>query len=332
MWWGAVFGLFPNQSRVKLSLCIERYFSLFEPLHLLFNKSYEGRLATMNQKHEIQNRKYIDSISRSLLFGIISVFCLTLPLGAAITPTGDVEPVGTWTSSTTGYIGNTSDGSLLVDAGSVLQSGYTYFGYNDGVTGAATVTGTNSKWNNTNSSLIVGYNGTGTLRIEAGGQVSSSGVNLGVSSGSYGSATVTGAKSRLNDTYLYIGGSGSGTLRIEVGGQVSGSDSYLGYSSGSTGTATVTGTGSKWTNSGSLYVGKSGTGSLTVDDGGVVTTGTLYASLTNLYGNGTITATNGAVLDADLRFDAAHPSQATLVFGSGGTLTVTAGGGVLAAR
>ena len=43
----------------------------------------------------------------------------------------------------------------------------------------------------------------------------------------------------------------------------------------------------------------SGSGTLTVANGGSVTAKTLYASLSDLFGNGVIT-TNGAVLDADL--------------------------------
>ena len=60
-----------------------------------------------------------------------------------------------------------------------------------------------------------------------------------------------------------------------------------------------------------------------------MTVGTLYASLEDLRGDGTIEATEGAVLDADLRFDASHETQTVLSFGSGGTLTVTPAGGGL---
>ncbi len=66
-------------------------------------------------------------------------------------------------------------------------------------------------------------------------------------------------------------------------------------------------------------------------DGGEVVTGELFASLGNLLGNGTITATKGAVLDAPLRFDAITGNQVSVPFGSGGTLTVCAEGGVLGA-
>ena len=86
----------------------------------------------------------------------------------------------------------------------------------------------------------------------------------------------------------------------------------------------------KWTNSDSLYVGNYGSGTLTVADGGVITAGTLFASLGDLFGNGTIT-TKGAVLDTDLVFDSTHGLQQTFAFGTGGTLTLNLdGSGALA--
>lgn len=170
----------------------------------------------------------------------------------------------------------------------------------------------------------IGYSGKGAMIVRSGGQASGFTGYLGYNSGSTGAATVTGAGSKwTNSLYLYAGYSGNGTLNVEAGGQVSDNNGYLGYNSGSTGAATVTGTGSTWNNSNALYVGRNGSGTLTVADGGLVTTGTLYASRSSLLGNGTITATQGAVLDTDLVFDAAHGTTQTLVFGTGGTLNLT---------
>ena len=92
---------------------------------------------------------------------------------------------------------------------------------------------------------------------------------------------------------MYVGQYGSGTLRVEAGGQVGSGYGYLGYYMRSTGEATIRGTDSKWTNINDLYVGRDGSGTLTVADGGQVTAGTLWASLDNLHGDGTITATQG---------------------------------------
>jgi T5SS/PEP-CTERM-associated repeat protein len=242
------------------------------------------------------------------------------PTQAAIIWSGDVpSDPSTWTSTIDGYIGVSSPGMVSVDGGSSLASSKGYLGYNSGSTGTATITGTGSKWINT-SELYVGSYGSGSLTIEAGGQVSSLRGYLGDKSDSTGTATVTGTGSKwTNSSDLYIGRYGSGALTVEAGGQVSNTNGYLGYYSGRTGTATVTGTGSKWTNSGDLHVGYNGSGALTVTDGGVVTARTLYALLSDLKGNGVITA-KGAVLDIDFVFDATHGLQLNIPFGLGGKI------------
>ncbi|MCC6125757.1 MAG: PEP-CTERM sorting domain-containing protein [Pirellulales bacterium] len=249
------------------------------------------------------------------------------PVQAAIIWSGNVSPSNpaTWTSSIDGYIGVSSPGMVSVDGGSSLASSRGYLGYNSSSTGTATVTGAGSKWTNSGY-LYVGNSGSGALNVETGGQVSSFSGYLGYNSGSTGTATVTGAGSTwTNSKDLYAGNSGSGVLTIAAGGQVSNANGYLGYNSGSTGTATVTGAGSKWTNSGDFYVGNSGSGTLTVADGGVVATGTLYASLSNLKGNGVISA-KGAVLDIDFVFDNTHGLQVTIPFGSGGSINMAVNG------
>ena len=155
---------------------------------------------------------------------------------------------------------------------------------------------------------------------------------LAIAPGASGTATITGIGSTwINIGQLVVGNSGSGTLTIEAGGQVSSGFGSLGEVGNSTGTATVTGAGSKWTNSSVLYVGRTGSGTLTVSDGGEVVTGTLFASLDSLLGNGLITVTEGAVLDANLAFDVAHRNQFGISFGSGGMLTIQSAGGDLGA-
>jgi len=271
--------------------------------------------------------------SCALVFGQLLV-CSSLP--AAIVQTGDVVPdANSWFSFTTGYIGRTSDGSVLVDGGSELTSREAILGRDAGATGTATVIGTDSRWTNIGSSsfgdgnLFVGNNGNGILSIEVGGEVNNNNSYLGRNANSTGSAIVTGPGSRWTNNYwLYVGNFGTGTLTVSDGGEVTNAIGLLGNYAGSVGTATVTGTGSKWHN-GELHVGRDGSGTLTVSDGGEVVAGRLYASLSNLLGDGTITATNGGVLDAELVFDAIQVNQTTVPFGAGGTLTIQTNGGVL---
>jgi len=142
-----------------------------------------------------------------------------------------------------------------------------------------------------------------------------------------GEVRTVGSSKWINADNLWVASHGSGALTIEEGGEVSNATGYLGYGSGSQGMITVTGGGSKWTNAEDLYVGYEGTGSLAVIDGGAVDVGrTLWASMGDLSGDGTITVGKGAVLDADLVFDAAHGNQQTLAFGTGGQLHLTIDG------
>jgi fibronectin-binding autotransporter adhesin len=222
-------------------------------------------------------------------------------------------------------------GSLTISEGVAVSGTAGYLGHNAGSTGTATITDPGSRWAISHS-FLVGYSGSGALQVKAGGQVSNIYGYLGFADGSMGTATITGAGSKwANSDELYVGRAGSGSLHVEAGGQVNNTTGYLGYNAGTTGSATITGPGSKWTNVTELYVGRDGSGSLTVEDGGHVSAGTLYASLGDLHGDGTIESTRGAVLDADLQFNAASPVQAAVGFGAGGILTVTAAGGSLGA-
>jgi T5SS/PEP-CTERM-associated repeat protein len=217
----------------------------------------------------------IPALNRVVALLLICLVTVASPLPAALTSSGNVEPsdLSLWHSNTHGYIGKTSDGSVLVDNGSSLVSNHGTLGYQLGAVGTATINGLGSKWTMANS-LDVGRYGTGVLNIKAGGQV--------------------------NNRFSYVG-------------------RYV----GSSGAATVTGAGSKWTNTTILYIGFEGDGRLTVEDGGEVSTSTLFASLSDLYGDGSITAENGAVLDSDLVFDVSHGLQQNFAFGSAGQLSLS---------
>ena len=139
-------------------------------------------------------------------------------------------------------------------------------------------------------------------------------------------AAVTKTGVTHTDSNFYAGyyPNSVGTLTIDASDSnnaFSDSNGYLGYAGNSTGSAFITGTNSKWTNTYGLYVGYNGAGTLNVSDGGLVTAQTLYANLTNLHGNGTISA-NGAILDGDIIFDKTHGTTQTMAFGSGGSLNL----------
>ncbi len=174
--------------------------------------------------------------------------------------------------------------------------------------------------------LGAGHKGTGSMTIADGITAASTQGHLGYQVGSNGTATVTGNGSAWNNSdALYVGNAGTGTLNVTAGGAVSNTIGYIGNSTGSSGAVVVDGNGSTWTNSAELYVGNNGTGSLTVQNGGSVSARTLFASLSDLHGNGTISA-NGAVLDANLQLDATHGVNQTVAFGSGGSLNLNVDG------
>lgn len=119
-------------------------------------------------------------------------------------------------------------------------------------------------------------------------------------------------------TDVYIGSTVAGTLTVDTGSQLASQHTYLGYLTTAMGEATITGFGAQWTTE-SLLVGFHGGGRWTLEDRGEVDAGSLWASLHDLHGDGTINA-SGAVLDADLRFEATMGKTQMLPIGSGGTL------------
>ena len=164
-----------------------------------------------------------------------------------------------------------------------------YLGYYAGSTGTAIVTGSGSKWTNSNE-LYVGKSGSGSLTIADGGQISNTSYcYLGYDSDSSGTATITGSGSTwTNSGLFYIGYYGKGIMTIEAGGQVNNTNGCsLGADSGSVGMVTVTGNGSTWTNTGRIGIGN---GALTIEAGGKVS-----ASGCSI-GNGSVKVTDPAQL------------------------------------
>ena len=154
----------------------------------------------------------------------------------------------------------------------------------------------------------------------------------------------------INNGDLYAGywGAAGGTLSITGGGSVSNNYGYIGHA-GSTGTVTVDGAASSWVNRYDLCVGddtdgNGGVGTLAIThgaavsvggatyvgwgngstggiqfgaNGGTLTTQSLWASPSQLTGNGTIN-TQGLVSDVNLVFDSTASLSQTLTFNGPG--------------
>lgn len=211
-------------------------------------------------------------------------------------------------------------GSLTISEGRVVISSTGILGEHIGSAGTATVTGTGSKWINTND-LFIGLSGNGTLIIADGGSVNNSVGYIGFSSGSTGTVSVDGLGSMwTNSGNLYVGDQRAGSLAITNGGLVSNTVGYVGRSGHSTGTVTVEGIGSAWTNSGGLFVGVMGDGTLLITNGGAVSNS--WAAI------GDFSSSTGAVTVDGL--GSRWTNSSSLCVGSSGTgsLLITNGGAV----
>ena len=129
------------------------------------------------------------------------------------------------------------------------------------------------------TAVLVGSAGAGTLTLQGGGTATASGeLVLGTSSTSTGTLNITDFGSKWNGTgKVSVGENGAGFLSVRNGGAlVTGADaSGLSGSIGtqSTGTGTVTLQGGDWKANGTLQIGAAGSGTLQLLQAGTVESG-----------------------------------------------------------
>jgi T5SS/PEP-CTERM-associated repeat protein len=270
------------------------------------------------------------------LSSAVAIICtlLSTPASAAVITTGDVTPDPTTTTINDDlYVGDTADGTMTIDTASSVDIWEAYVGYATGVTGTITVDGPGSIWNNI-FKMYLGFDGTGTLKIQNGGTVANDLYSyLGYNSGSSGTATVTGPGSNwTNSDNLYVGHSGTGTLNIQNGGTVTNTIGYIGgilplgpFNLG-VGTVTVAGAGSIWTNSDSLRIGDAGNGTLNFQSGGEVSNSTGYLGYYLGYYLGSTAAATvtgaGSMWNISGDLSVGIDGTATLDIENGGAVTV----------
>lgn len=239
-----------------------------------------------------------------------------LYLGSASTGFGSYDLSGTGTLSVDNItVGNDGEGEMTISSGGTASSNiFGYIGRNNNSTGTVTVTGAGSSLF-ASSLLYVGYDGTGILNIENGGEATR--VTLGTGVNGHGTVTVSGAGSSLNQSST-VGGAGTGILNINSGGTASGFSAHLGSSSTGHGTATVDGIGSNWTLTEDMVVGNAGTGILNITNGG---------SVTNVDGYiGDSVGSNGTVLVSGI--GSSWNNSGTVSIGNTGILNIENGGSV----
>lgn len=218
-------------------------------------------------------------------------------------------------------------------------------------TGTVTVSGEGSLLEVTGiETLYVGYSGTGTLNVEAGGDVATTSAVVGGAPGSVGTIEVTGAGSELwVQEEIEVGAWGTGDLIVSDGGTVSTLDLYVGGFDATdvsdlpqavlddfgdalgTGTVTVTGADSLLDVSfGEAYIGNYGTGFADVNDGGtVITAQTALGVAPGSYGEVTVDGVGSSwqvSINPDFEFDTGLYSGVMVVGGYGeGLFTVSNG-------
>jgi T5SS/PEP-CTERM-associated repeat protein/autotransporter-associated beta strand protein len=173
------------------------------------------------------------------------------------------------------FVGIQDTGQLTIRGGQTLTSTISVVGAQSGSQGTVTVT-EGSTWFNT--TLVVGALGSGTLTIENGGHVSTSGNSIignltGPQGPGVGTVTVTGGASRWDTSGLTVGNFGGiGNLTVSDGGLVTSTGGIIGNSGPQgTGQGTVTGGGRWLLGAGNLSVGNVGsTGTLIIANGGEV--------------------------------------------------------------
>ncbi len=168
--------------------------------------------------------------------------------------------------------------------------------------------------------IFIGSSGSGFFTIKNGGDANTRFTVIGSSSGSTGTATVTGIGSiwSLTST-MTIGNSGNGTLNIFGGGSVSTTSfATIANVASSTSKVQVSGTDSTWSLNSNLNVGGFGNGSLTISSGGVVT-----SSSGNIASNSVDSVGSVSVSGTDSRWD----NSFTLFVGRSGHGTLSVRGG-----
>lgn len=214
------------------------------------------------------------------LFTAILVSTATLPLSAAVTPSGDYSPdQATWTTGTAVTFGVTGAGNLDVISDQTPLFSSFILGSASTATGTANFSGTSSQASRLGWSSI-GDAGTGNITVQNQANISTGGVRFGVQSGSSGTGLVTGSSTLWRDTgnITSVGEYGSGTLTIENSAKMISTLSEIGHYSGSSGSVTVTSGNASaataydsagWSTYG-LSVGHGGTGTLNISNGGIV--------------------------------------------------------------
>ncbi len=252
------------------------------------------------------------------------------------------------------YVGHRDKGSVLIEDGGQITSGYGSIGV-FGNQATVTVTGAGSQWNAEYAFSLV-CEGTGILNVTEGGSLSTAELLIGDSKASSRNvATVTGADSSMSaSVHLVVSSPGTARLEVSDGGSVStsylrvgdnpsesgelfisGGGSVFAYSmsvgrlENTDGIVTVTGSGTSLTVAGELHLagapgwyGDDRAGTLIVEDGATVSIGELL----QVNPGGTISGDGGTIIGSVLNFGTVSPGSSAGILTIEGDFTQTSDG------
>lgn len=230
------------------------------------------------------------------------------------------------------HIGTNRDGNLRVTNGGQFIAGQgaggSTVGRDVGVSGAATVTGSDSLW--TTQTLNVGGAGNGNLTIERRGRVDTNrDAHIGRSATGHGVVIVRDVGSRWTPDNLTIGTLGNGEMQVLSSSAVS-SGSFIGIGLDADAIGTVSVLGSSLSAAENIDVGINGTGSMEVGPGGNVSS-RFGAIAVNSGSTGRVTLVgNPTSLGGDASWDVERILSVGGKFNQGGngSLVVNEGGSV----
>ena len=168
----------------------------------------------------------------------------------------------------------------------------------------------------------VGNTSDGTLTVDSGSNLLSSGGTIAYSSGVIGFTTVDGSGSQwTNVGDLCVGCNGNGTLTVTNSGAVNNVVGCIGYNQDSSSVVTVDGSGSTWTNSDRLRIGYSGNGVLNITNGGRVDSAIVNTIGLEPESAGTVTVSgNGSMLTSGY-LNVGYTGRGVLRVVNGGTVS-----------
>uniref|UniRef100_A0A182SXU4 Autotransporter domain-containing protein n=1 Tax=Anopheles maculatus TaxID=74869 RepID=A0A182SXU4_9DIPT len=161
---------------------------------------------------------------------------------------------------------------MLIENGGLASAQSVTVGSAAGSSGVVEVTGVGSRLTS-ESSIMIGVFGSGTMKIADGGVVTSDpGLAIvGFLDGSTGLLELTGTGSRLDTTsplFIAYGSGSQGNLNILDGATMTSGEAQVGQEG--TGNVHISGGGSTWQVADLFWVGSNGDGSVVVDGGGTL--------------------------------------------------------------